>query len=99
MRDLFICPRNIMRDNWAEACPKAKLYTDVESILEKGNEEAIVWIHSDPASVTEAFETVRQTIRRLARCKVILLSNAPDQAEAFQAIPWSSDGRHLTLGG
>ena len=86
MRDLFICPRNIMRDNWAEACPKAKLYTDVESILEKGNEEAIVWIHSDPASVTEAFETVRQTIRRLARCKVILLSNAPDQAEAFQAL-------------
>lgn len=86
MRDLFICPRNVMRDNWAEACPKAKLYSDVGSIPKKGNDEAIVWIHCDPGNVAEVFASIGQVLSRLERCKVIMLSNTPDQAEAFQAM-------------
>ena len=86
MRDLFICPRNVMRDNWAEACPKAKIYQDVAAALNGGGLEAIVWIHSDPDTLPWALEATRQIVQHTPRSKVILLSNVPDQAEALLAL-------------
>lgn len=83
MRDLFICPRNVMRDNWAEACPKAKIYPDVATALNGGGLEAIVWIHSDPDTLSWALESARSVLQQAPQSKVILLTNVPDQAEAL----------------
>ena len=86
MRDLFICPRNILRANWAVACPKAKIHADVESIRFNGKSDAIFWIHSDPATLPWALEAARQIMTQTPDAKIILLSNVPDQAEALLAL-------------
>lgn len=83
MRDLFICPRNVMRDNWAQACPKARIYPDAATALDGQGQEAIFWIHSDPDSLSWALESVRSILKHAPQSKVILLTNVPDQAEAL----------------
>lgn len=86
MRDLFICPRNVLRDNWAGACPKAKIHADFESIKFSGKSDAIFWVHSDPATLPWALEASRKILSKVPGAKIILLSNVPDQAEALLAL-------------
>lgn len=86
MRDLFICPRNILRANWASACPKAKIYADFGSIDFGGKSDTIFWIHSDPATLAWALDTAKRIIAAVPAAKVIFLTNVPDQAEALLAL-------------
>jgi two-component system nitrate/nitrite response regulator NarL len=86
MRDLFICPRNVLRSNWAEACPKAKIHADLESIDFNGKSDAIFWVHSDPATLSWALEVSKRILSQSPDAKIILLSNMPDEAEALLAL-------------
>jgi two-component system nitrate/nitrite response regulator NarL len=92
MHDLFICPRNVMRDNWVDACPKAKVYADIESIPHAGKREAIIWIHCDPQTLPWAIESTRRILDLSPQYKVIILTNVPDQAEALLVLSQGAVG-------
>lgn len=86
MRDLFICPRNSLLANWSQACPQAQVYASLVGISLPKKEPYVFWLHADINNQQWIVASIAQIMRDYLGPKIVILANAPDQAEALMAL-------------
>ena len=86
MRDLFICPRNSLLANWSQACPQAQVYDSLAAIRLPKKEPYVFWLHADINNQQWIVASIAQIMRDYLGPKIVILANAPDQAEALMAL-------------
>lgn len=92
MRDLFICPRNSLLANWSQACPQAQVYASLAAISLPKKEPYVFWLHADINNQQWIVASIAQIMRDYLGPKIVILANAPDQAEALMALGQGAAG-------
>ena len=69
MRDIFICPRNNLLVNWAQACPEAKIYPSFAAIDFSRRDDCLFWLHTDTGSQQWMVATISQILRDFFRLR------------------------------
>lgn len=83
--DLFITTQPQLLSDWQLAFPKAKLATDF-SIVNQNEPETMFWLHMNVDRQQWMTATIKSILQNNPRAKVIILANAPNQAEAFYCL-------------
>jgi two-component system, NarL family, nitrate/nitrite response regulator NarL len=91
MQDIFISPLDAGLSSWIEAFPKAKVLAEISATHAKPTKAQkdaamIFWLHMNEDSqewLTLSISSIQQLYKN---AKVIVLANAPNQAEAFHAM-------------
>ena len=88
MQDIFISPLNSGLASWVEAFPKAKISATVNVKPAKAQKIApvIFWLHMNEDRQEWLTNTIRLIQQKYENAKIIVLANAPNQAEAFHAM-------------
>ena len=88
MQDIFISPLNGGLTSWVEAFAKAKIADSVEAKPSKAQKiEALVfWLHMNEDRQEWLTNTIDLIKKKYTNAKIIVLANAPNQAEAFHAM-------------
>ena len=88
MQDIFISPLNSGLTSWVEAFPKAKISATVNVKPAKAQKIApvIFWLHMNEDRQEWLTNTIRLIQQKYENAKIIVLANAPNQAEAFHAM-------------
>ena len=88
MQDIFISPLNSGLASWVEAFPKAKITATVNAKPLKAQKIAplIFWLHMNEDRQEWLTNTIRLIQQKYEKAKIIVLANAPNQAEAFHAM-------------
>ncbi len=89
--DIFISPIAGGIFNWLEAFPKAHLSTDfkllsLKSSQSKNSAGLIFWLHMNEDRQEWLTNTIAIIKKKYSHAKIIVLANAPNQAEAFYAM-------------
>jgi two-component system, NarL family, nitrate/nitrite response regulator NarL len=88
MHDIFISPLDSGLTSWVEAFPKAKVSAAINVKPTKAQKTAtqIFWLHMNEDRqqwLTSSIQTIQQ---KYENAKIVVLANAPNQAEAFHAM-------------
>lgn len=99
-RHIFLTPRQRALEGWAEAFPLAEVlpYPEPGTVLVSRPGEALVWFHF--AGGQNGCSTLCRTVCLAAPgCRVVVLSNAPDQAEGLVCLEAGAVGYAHALAG
>ena len=88
MQDIFISPLSGGLTSWAEAFAKAKIAITVNAIPTKIQKNAplIFWLHMNEDRQEWLTNTIDLIKEKYSSAKIVVLANAPNQAEAFHAM-------------
>jgi two-component system, NarL family, nitrate/nitrite response regulator NarL len=88
MQDIFISPLNGGLNSWVEAFAKAKIATTVDAKPTKiqKNTQLIFWLHMNEDRQQWLINTIDLIKKKYNSAKIVVLANAPNQAEAFHAM-------------
>lgn len=93
MRDIFISAQINLLGSWTEAFPKAKLSADFSASDYKNiNVDIIFWLHMNQDRQQWLSRTIESIKTSLTHAKIIVLANAPDQAEALHVLKLGAQG-------
>jgi two-component system, NarL family, nitrate/nitrite response regulator NarL len=84
MQDIFVCPNGMMFDNWKEACPNAMVTSSLASIA--SHTAIIFWVHANNNHKEWLLGVMAQLRQRFKGCKVVVLANTPNQADALTVL-------------
>ena len=89
--DVFITPVTGGMLNWVEAFPKVQLSADfklfsLKSSQSKNSHGLIFWLHMNEDRQEWLTNTIASIKKKYSHAKIIVLANAPNQAEAFYAM-------------
>ena len=88
MQDIFISPLNSGLASWVDAFPKAKITATVNAKPAKTQKIArlIFWLHMNEDRQEWLTNTIQLIQKKYENAKIVVLANAPNQAEAFHAM-------------
>ena len=88
MQDIFISPLNDGLASWVEAFAKAKIATTVNAKPTKIQKTTplIFWLHMNEDRQQWLINTIDLIKKKYINAKIVVLANAPNQAEAFHAM-------------
>lgn len=88
MQDIFISPLNGGLVSWVEAFPKAKITTLINAKPSKvqKNAQLIFWLHMNEDRQQWLTSSIQLIQKNYQNAKIVVLANAPNQAEAFHAM-------------
>ncbi len=88
MQDIFISPLSSGLTSWVEAFPKAKISTMVSAKPTKAQKSArlLFWLHMNEDRQQWLTNTIHVIQKKYENAKIVVLANAPNQAEAFHAM-------------
>ena len=88
MQDIFISPLNGGLASWVEAFAKAKIAATVNPKPTKvqKNTQLIFWLHMNEDRQEWLSNTIDLIKKKYNSAKIVVLANAPNQAEAFHAM-------------
>ena len=87
MQDIFISPLSAGLISWVEAFPKAKITANVKKPTKLQKDEAIVfWLHMNADRQQWLTNTIALIQNSYKNSKIVVLANAPVQAEALHAL-------------
>ncbi len=88
MQDIFISPLENGLVSWVEAFSKAKITNSVNAKPTKvqKNAQLVFWLHMNEDRQEWLTNTIGLIKNKYAGAKIVVLANAPNQAEAFHAM-------------
>lgn len=86
MQHVFITTLRTAVESWLHAFPEAIVLTALEDERTVLSGTATFWVHAQLEQGTKWLVHVQALLQRFPASKVIVLSNNPDQREAFQAL-------------
>ena len=92
MQDTFITPLEKALISWAEAFPKAKIAATVgvkptkAQIKVQATDSLIYWLHMNEDRQEWLVNTISLIQKKYKNAKIVVLANAPNQAEALHAL-------------
>ena len=88
MQDIFISPLSGGLTSWVDAFAKAKIATTVNSKPTKIQKMTplIFWLHMNEDRQQWLINTIDLIKKKYINAKIVVLANAPNQAEAFHAM-------------
>lgn len=88
MQDIFISPLNGGLVSWVEAFPKAKMTALINTKPTKVQKNAphIFWLHMNEDRQQWLTNSIHFIQKNYENAKIVVLANAPNQAEAFHAM-------------
>jgi DNA-binding NarL/FixJ family response regulator len=88
MQDIFISPLETGLVSWIEAFSKAKISATVQVSPTKIQKKALIifWLHMNEDRQEWLTNTIRLIQKKYENAKIVVLANAPNQAEAFHAM-------------
>ena len=94
MHDIFISPLKTGLVSWVEAFPKAEIAATVQAKPAKIQKEAsvIFWLHMNEDRQEWLTNTVSLIQKKYKNAKIIVLANAPNQAEALHILSMGAMG-------
>lgn len=92
MQDIFISPLTTSLISWSEAFPKAKLTTDIKLAKSQKDEAILFWLHMNEDRQQWLTSTIGLIQKHYKNAKIIVLANAPVQAEALYALSLGAVG-------
>jgi two-component system nitrate/nitrite response regulator NarL len=92
MRDIFICPRNNLLANWAQACPDAEIYPAFAAVETSTKGDCLFWLHADAGSQQWMVATISQILRDFFNPRIVVLTNIPSQSQALLALSQGAVG-------
>jgi DNA-binding NarL/FixJ family response regulator len=93
MQDIFISPLSAGLISWVEALPKAKIAATVKNPTKLQKDEAILfWLHMNADRQQWLTSTIALIQKNYKNSKIIVLANAPVQAEALHALSLGAVG-------
>ena len=92
MQDIFISPLTTGLMTWAEAFPKAKISTDLDIKKVQQDEAILFWLHMNVDRQQWLTNTIFLIQKNYKNSKIVVLANAPIQAEAMHALSLGAVG-------
>jgi two-component system, NarL family, nitrate/nitrite response regulator NarL len=94
IQDIFISPLSEALVSWVDAFPKAKMATAVQLKPTKGEKELqlVFWLHMNEDRQQWLTNTIALIQKKYKNAKIIVLANAPNQAEALHALSLGAMG-------
>lgn len=88
MQVIFVSPLASGLQSWVEAFPKAKIATTVNTKPTKTQKEAqqVFWLHMNEDRQIWLTNNIEHIQKKYKNAKIVVLANAPNQAEAFHAL-------------
>lgn len=86
MQDFFISPLEKPLIGWVEAFPKAKITAIIKPTKAQKNTEIVFWLHMNEDRQEWLVNTIALIQKRFLSAKIVVLANAPNQAEALHAM-------------
>ena len=88
MQDTFITPLEKALISWVEAFPKAKIAAIVAAKPTKAHmaDSLIYWLHMNEDRQEWLVNTISLIQKKYKNAKIVVLANAPNQAEALHAL-------------
>lgn len=92
MQDIFISPLNNGLVSWVEAFPKAKICSDLDVKKSQQEEALLFWLHMNVDRQQWLTNTMLLIQQNYKNAKIVVLANAPIQAEAMHALSLGAVG-------
>lgn len=94
MLDIFISPIDSGLVSWVEAFPKAKIAALVQAkpTKEQKDAEIVFWLHMNEDRQQWLTNTIVLIQKKYKNAKIVVLANAPNQAEALHALSLGAMG-------
>jgi len=93
MQNLFITSGGKLLADWEQAFAAAQIYTAASSEFFKAANKAktVIWLHAENPR-HDVIASLRQILQTVPQARVVVLSNAPSQQLAFQAMSAGASG-------
>lgn len=92
MQDIFISPLSAALISWIEAFPEAKMSINLKVTKSEKDEAILFWLHMNMDRQEWLTNTISQIQKNYRNSKIIVLANAPVQAEAMHALSLGAVG-------
>ena len=92
MQDIFISPLSTGLISWSEAFPKAKIATNLKSTKLQNDDAILFWLHMNEDRQQWLTNTIVLIQDNYKNSKIVVLANAPIQAEALHALSLGAVG-------
>lgn len=92
MQDIFISPLAEGLISWRMAFPKAKISTIFELKKSKQDDAQLYWLHMNEDRQQWLTNTITQIKQQSSNAKIVVLANAPNEAEALHAMSLGAVG-------
>jgi two-component system nitrate/nitrite response regulator NarL len=92
MQDIFISPLSVALISWVEAFPKAKMSNNLKVNKSEKDEAILFWLHMNVDRQEWLTNTISQIQKNYRNSKIVVLANAPVQAEAMHALSLGAVG-------
>jgi len=92
MQDFFISPLSNGLISWVEAFPKARITNNLQVTKSQKNEPTLFWLHMNVDRQEWLNNTIAQIQTNYRNSKIVVLANAPIQAEAMHALSLGAVG-------
>lgn len=90
--DLLISPRNDLLPDWTKAFPEGKRFSALAEVMDEKKAEYVFWLHANSGGSQWAVDTIAEIMKRFNRPRIVVLANAPSQAEALQVLSHGAVG-------
>ena len=92
MQDIFISPLSTGLISWSEAFPKAEIAANLNSTRSHNDEAILFWLHMNEDRQQWLTGTIALIQDNYKNSKIVVLANAPIQAEALHALSLGAVG-------
>lgn len=92
MQDIFISPLSTGLISWSEAFPKAEIAANLKSTKSQNDEAILFWLHMNEDRQQWLTGTIALIQDNYKNSKIVVLANAPIQAEALHALSLGAVG-------
>lgn len=86
MQDIFISPLELGLASWVEAFPKAKIAPILKPNKTQRALDIVFWLHMNEDRQVWLTNTIGLIQQKYSQAKIIVLANAPNQAEALYVL-------------
>ncbi|MEO6117479.1 MAG: response regulator transcription factor [Methylotenera sp.] len=90
MRNIFITTQQQLLSSWIAAFPNAELAFNIPAISE--NNDMMFWLHMNVDRQQWMSNAIAEIKRHYPTAKMVVLANAPNQAEAFYCLSLGAQG-------
>jgi DNA-binding NarL/FixJ family response regulator len=92
MQDIFISPLSAALISWIEAFPESKMSINLKVTKSEKDEAILFWLHMNMDRQEWLTNTISQIQKNYRNSKIVVLANAPVQAEAMHALSLGAVG-------
>lgn len=86
MQDIFVSNLSERITNWVDAFPDSTLVTDHNSKAALNGSNQVFWLHVNEAESSRLNDLVDSITKCSQSAKIVVLANAPNQADCFSAL-------------